>query len=272
MQMNFLRRVKRAYVHYISRRIRKFKIENRILRGSTINVTEASRLVNNLVKLGRVNGYRYLEIGVEYGYTFANIEFVEKHAVDPNLRFNKYLKPRSWKLHETTSDEFFSKLDNSVKFDLIFLDGLHTAEQTYKDFQNCLPHLHKKSMIIIDDTVPCDEFSANPNQELSYKLRRESGNSGDGSWHGDVYKIIVALNSLEDFHFNLATIEDLNNPKTVIWIESNHNWPEDIPSMPSVRANYNDLFANGYVHQSFNPMTEQEFYRHFTPGMKQGTH
>lgn len=267
MQMKFLRRVKRAYVHYVSRRIRKFKIENRILRSSTINVTEASRLVNNLLKIGRVDGNRYLEVGVEYGYTFANVESAEKYAVDPNLRFNKLLKPKSWKLHQTTSDTFFSKLDNSVKFDLIFLDGLHTAEQTYKDFQNCLPHLHKKSMIIIDDTVPCDEYSANPDQDLSYKLRREAGNPGDGSWHGDVYKVIVALNAFHDFHFSLATIEDLNNPKTVIWIESDGRWPGSLPSMPIVKANYHDYFATGYVHKSFNPMTEREFYGLFTPGM-----
>jgi len=266
--MKVLRRIKRAYIHYISRRIRKYKLENRILRSAPNNVTEAARLVNTLIDIERIENKRYLEVGVEYGYTFANVLCDKKYAVDPNLRFNKFLKPKSWNLYEMTSDDFFEALDKSVKFDFIFLDGLHTSEQTYKDFRNCLPHLKKNSVIIIDDTVPCDEFSANPDQALSYRLRLESGNPGDGSWHGDVFKVVIALNSLKNFQFNLATISDLNNPKTVIWIDSNADWPKNLPSMPEVRSNYSDFFAAGVIHQSFNPMSEKDFYESFKAGRK----
>lgn len=259
----FFKRLKNAYIHYVSRRIRKFKIENRVLRPSSEIVTEAARLVNTLIEIGEVSNACYLEIGVEYGYTFANVSSKTKYAVDPNLRFNKILKPKSWKLYEVTSDEFFSTIDKSTKFDFIFLDGLHTSRQTYNDLRNSLSHLKRNSVVIIDDTVPCDEFSAIPNQELSYKLRSEFGNPGDGSWHGDVFRVIVALNLLDNFDFELATISDLENPKTILWLGPEGNWPKDLPAMPEVNAKYSDYFSEGIIHKYFNPITEERFYEIF---------
>ena len=266
--MQILRRLKRAYVHYVSRKIRRFRIENRVLRPEAKTVTEATRLINTLIEIGRVGSSNYLEIGVEYGYTFANVLSQEKHAVDPNLRFNKRIKPLKWKLHETTSEDFFNSFDKSVKFDVVFLDGLHTSEQTYEDFRNCLPHLKNESIVIIDDTIPCDEFSANPDQEMSYRLRLEAGSPGDGSWHGDVFKVIVALNSINSLELKIATISDLNNPKTVIWVEKNKSWPGQLPKMPEIKSSYADFFAKGHIDKSFNPMAEQEFYNLFTPGKR----
>ena len=261
MAIKFLKRMKNAYIHYVSRRLRRIRIENRVLRSSDETVTEAARVVNTLIEMGRVERGTYLEIGVEYGYTFVNVKSDLKYAVDPNLRFNKLLRPRSWRLHETNSDEFFSSLEKSVKFDVVFLDGLHTSEQTYRDFCNCLPHLKSKSVVIIDDTVPSDEFSAISDQELSYQLRLKSGKPGDGSWHGDVFRVIEGINSVRNFPFNIATISNLNNPKTVIWISPELSWPINLPDKLTVNSKYSDFFAPGFIHESFKPMTEQEFYR-----------
>ena len=264
--MQILRRLKRAYVLYVSRRFRKFRFENRVLRADGMTITEAARLINTLIEIGRAGRSKYLEIGVEYGYTFANVLSHEKHAVDPNLRFNKRIKPLKWKLHETTSDDFFHSLNQSVKFDVVFLDGLHTSKQTYEDFRNCLPHLKNESIVIIDDTIPSDELSANPDQEMSYKLRLEAGNPGDGSWHGDVFKVIVALNSMKWLDLRIATISDLSNPKTVIWVDKNKSWPTELPRMPEIESSYSDFFAKGHIDKSFNPVAEQKFYSLFTSG------
>ena len=38
--------------------------------------------------------------------------------------------------------------------DLVYLDGLHTFEQTYRDLCNTLMHAHPATVILVDDTVP----------------------------------------------------------------------------------------------------------------------
>src|SRR5690606_11871232 len=63
---------------------------------------------------------RYLEIGVQVpALNFDKINCPYKIGVDPD--------PNASALHCVTSDEFFSY--NKDQFDLIFIDGLHTAEQ-----------------------------------------------------------------------------------------------------------------------------------------------
>ena len=48
-----------------------------------------------------------------------------------------------------TSDDFFEKLDkgevlsNDIRFDVIFVDGLHTAVQVDKDIQNAFDAVEK---------------------------------------------------------------------------------------------------------------------------------
>ena len=76
------------------------------------------------------------------------------------------------------------------KFDLIFIDGLHLFEQVLKDFINSVNHINTGGVIVIDDTVPIDEFSALPSQKDCYRLIIESGRHNDGSWQGDVYELI----------------------------------------------------------------------------------
>ena len=49
-----------------------------------------------------------------------------------------------------TSDKFFK--DNE-KFDIIFIDGLHTFEQTIKDIDNSIKFLRDKGVILIHDCL-----------------------------------------------------------------------------------------------------------------------
>ena len=51
-----------------------------------------------------------------------------------------------------TSDEFFKK--NRQNFDIIFLDGLHTYEQTIKDIDNGLRFLNTSGVILVHDCLP----------------------------------------------------------------------------------------------------------------------
>ena len=75
-----------------------------------------------------------------------------------------------------TSDEFFKS--NKKNFDLIFLDGLHTYEQTIKDINNSLNFINDKGVIIIHDCLP-------------KKIWNQIVPRIYGHWNGDVWKAIV---------------------------------------------------------------------------------
>lgn len=117
----------------------------------------------------------YLEIGVQEGITFNKIHKIPyKVAVDPvfRLEYKKY-ESENVKFFETTSDIFFQT--NEIKFDIIFLDGLHEFKQTLRDFINALEFSHEKTIIIIDDVYPNDIYSSlvgkNLDSDYCYSLR-----------------------------------------------------------------------------------------------------
>ena len=137
----------------------------------------------------------YLEIGVQFGFTLASVEIDSKTGVDPNLRFNPRLAPEVT-LYSTSSDEFFSRLPEGTKYDFIFLDGLHTFEQTARDFLNALRHLRPGGVIVVDDVVPSSEAKALPDRDESLRRQLEETGSTDGEWFGDVWKLPVAVEKI----------------------------------------------------------------------------
>ena len=131
-------------------------------------------IINELIKQ---NGYsRYLEIGYGDGQTFKNVDCNYKIGVDPN--------PHSKCDHITTSDEFFSK--NNETFDIIFIDGLHTYEQVRKDFFNSVTILNNGGIIVLHDCNP-----------TSYEMQRTDV-SVSNEWTGDVWKLIVELRTTDN--------------------------------------------------------------------------
>jgi len=108
----------------------------------------------------------YLEIGCDNDENFAKIKVDNKIGVDP-------LKGGTLRM---TSDEFFK--NNKKNFDIIFLDGLHTYEQTIKDIDNSLNFLNEKGVIIIHDCLP-------------KKIWNQIVPRVYGHWNGDVWKAIV---------------------------------------------------------------------------------
>jgi hypothetical protein len=141
----------------------------------------------------------YLEVGLGNGGTFDGVNVPHKVGVDPhpwNLAVS-HLEG----VHTVTSDEYFSRhWNDGVRFDLILLDGLHTAEQTYRDFVNSLHYAHASTIWLIDDVIPSDVFSAIPNQTEAVKQRKAAIGGNDTAWHGDVYK---ALWMIKTFHNNM---------------------------------------------------------------------
>lgn len=179
---------------------------------------------------------RYLEIGVRDGATFCNVNMAHKTAVDPNFVFNTKTHASDLiSYFSETSDDFFKNLPNRLlnkpyelynqenifKFDIIYIDGMHTFKQSYKDFRNAINYIHDNSIIIFDDTLPRDPYSAVPNQAKSLFYRRMA-NIDDDPWHGDVYKTIFAIH---DFHpeFCYATNITTGYPQTIVWKNNSNN-------------------------------------------------
>ena len=109
---------------------------------------------------------KYLEIGCDKNQIFSNIEIDFKIGVDPVQGGNV----------RKTSDNFFK--NNSDKFDIIFIDGLHKYDQVNKDIKNSLKVLNEGGIILLHDCMPKSYFhQAVPRSRMS--------------WNGDVWKNIV---------------------------------------------------------------------------------
>lgn len=180
------------------------------------------RRINRLAK--SLNAQSYLEIGVFKGHTFTEVTIGEKTGVDPNFRFDtSEIANEHTHFEAVTSDQFFSYWKPGKTFDIIFLDGLHTFEQTYRDFCNSLMCAHHRTVWIIDDTKPNDVYSSLSNHGKALKYRKAAGLTSP-AWHGDTFKVVFAIH---DFHprLNYRTIVEKGNPQTLVW-QSNQGWRE----------------------------------------------
>ena len=122
-----------------------------------------------------INKYKYsdyLEIGCDQDQLFSKVKIKNKTGVDPisggNIR--------------KTSDEFFR--ENKNKFDIIFIDGLHTYNQVKKDILNSINCLKENGIILVHDCMP---DSLSKQAVPRYRM----------SWNGDVWKAIVDLRQNE---------------------------------------------------------------------------
>jgi glycosyltransferase involved in cell wall biosynthesis len=128
---------------------------------------------------------KYLEIGVEYGYTFNNTHFVSKTGVDPDPKFDNI------SLIKHTSNDYFKSINQNDKFDVIFIDGMHHYDNVKQDFINSLLHLNDNGIIFIDDCIPL-----NYNEQLITPISHyyENGILKYGEeWTGTVWKFMHEL-------------------------------------------------------------------------------
>ena len=140
----------------------------------------------------------YLEIGVEYGYTFQNVHFQEdnKVGVDPDPKIDDPA------IIKQTSDEYFAYADD--EFDAIFIDGMHQCEYVLRDFNNAIQHLRSagNKQIFIDDILP-----QNCREQLKVPIKHnmENGVLKYGEpWTGDVWKTIYYILQQYPSHFGFT--------------------------------------------------------------------
>ncbi len=149
-----------------------------------LNRTDVLNHLADTYRLGR-----YLEIGVQNpAQNFDKIRCAYKVSVDPD--------PGAKASFCMTSDEFFKDgfprlfVNSSweTKFDLIFIDGLHQADQVRKDFSNACKELSPHGFIVLHD--------CNPMEQQHTIVPRPSAR---GHWNGDCYKVACEINQAIKF-------------------------------------------------------------------------
>jgi hypothetical protein len=125
-------------------------------------------LINEIVSIN--NFKTYLEIGVfKPEICFDQINCEKKTGVDPGIE-----NPENPVDYKVTSDEFFDMLSNGEtefsvdhKWDVVFIDGLHLADQVYKDINNSLRHLSDNGFIVLHDCLPPNSFMAREDYDVN---------------------------------------------------------------------------------------------------------
>ena len=139
---------------------------------------------------------KYLEIGVEYGLNFSNINIKNKIGIDPDPKFESEC------IIKCTSDDYFNRVieSNNIAstlecdqdfFDVILIDGMHNCEYVYRDFKNSTKLLAKDGFILINDCIPI-----NYNEQLKIPINHCYENSilkYKEEWTGDVWKFVYYL-------------------------------------------------------------------------------
>ena len=132
-------------------------------------------VINYFIEKHNYNSY--LEIGASSGNTYKKIVGVDiKHGVDPIRHHGCRIT------HNMVSDRFFRLLDTNIKYDVIYVDGLHESHQVDRDLINALKHLSENGMIFLDDIAP-----VNHEWQVTPRIKRTVG------WNGDVWKSYIKL-------------------------------------------------------------------------------
>lgn len=223
----------------------------------------SARRVNRIAEF--VGAKSYLEIGVAKGKTFLEVRIPHKVAVDPKFRFETAPhRTENVVFHETTSDAFFAQHPKSEKFDVIFIDGLHVFDQALRDFRNSLEVSHDRTVWLIDDVVPVDEYSAMTDAKKARELRWQTGNTS-GAWHGDVYKVIYAIHDLHP-EFSFVTVTSDGNPQAIVWRAARSGVAPAFGSVEAIdKVDYAQFVQSKAL---MNPRSEEEAFELFFASLK----
>jgi len=158
-------------IRYLNSEIKRFDILNYLI--------DKYKLIN------------YLEIGVFQGENIRKVKAPYKNGVDPGAE--GYVVPEVD--YPMTSDEFFKLIENhkDIKYDIIFIDGLHEYSQVKKDIENSLKHLQHNGFIVMHDCNPVSYDAQIPDRKTI-------------AWNGDVWKSFVEFKT-NNPHFECCVID-----------------------------------------------------------------
>jgi len=133
--------------------------------------------------LNKFQNPSYLEIGCASDSLFNSVPVERKVGVDPSSGGNV----------RETSDDFFKT--NNKKFDVVFIDGLHTYEQVRRDIINSINALNEGGWIAVHDVLP--------RSWIEHHVPIIS----QGAWTGDVWKVAFELIQTEGIEFKILKID-----------------------------------------------------------------
>ena len=164
-----------------------------------MQITHHTQLLQALIDKHGLKSY--LEIGVQNpANNFDKIRAKYKTGIDPELQKSK---GGGWVILPQTSDAYFSNPQyvNKPLYNLIFIDGLHHADQVKRDFENSLRCLSDNGFILIHDVLP-------ENEEGTAVPRNTK------VWWGDVYK--WAMNIRQYWGIGFKTF-NIDNGCMLVW-------------------------------------------------------
>ena len=223
------------------------------------NLSQRQSVINFISK----SDYKYLEIGVENGYTFNNVHFLNKTGVDPSPYFE------SDNLILKTSDDYFENLDENTKFDIVFIDGLHQSDQVLKDVNNSIRFLNKNGLILLDDIIPL-----NHDEQLKIPIKHHYQNGILKTlipWTGDVWKtlyhILLLYSQYVDFEYfynpkyrGIAVLqikEEFQILETEIEMINNYSYEYDFVKYINLVENFKD-YKNEIIHTRIPIINDSE--------------
>ena len=144
-------------------------------------------IINGLID--KYNYQDYLEIGLDFANNYLNIKCKNKDCVDPYVynyrQSDEQIYVRNFieekiLTYKMTSDDFFKTIPSDKKYDIIFIDGLHTEEQVGRDIINSIKHLNSEGTIVVHDCLP-----------ETYEAQLEECQTS--IWNGSTWKAIPQL-------------------------------------------------------------------------------
>lgn len=178
-------------------------------------ITNHTQILNALIE--KYNLSSYLEIGVQNpAQNFDKINCDVKVGVDPAitsiLKYGHVCTHKTetheagdvigwYELNGCTSDDFFANKNRAWSdgprrsFDIVFVDGLHHADQVKRDFENSLRCLSDNGFILIHDVLP--------ENEQGTRVPRETR-----QWWGDVYKWAMNIGQYTGIGYKTFNIDN----------------------------------------------------------------
>ena len=203
-------------------------------------------VINHILKTKLSYKASYLEIGLNMpDKNYFNVQCAYKESVDPfSGPCTDFSGDMDWVINNVltyrqTSDEFFETHDK--KYDLIFIDGLHIADQVARDIGNAYNHLNSGGYIVVHDCLP-----------ISKESQSEERTPGD--WNGTVWKAIPNLYKAGLDYF----IVDTNYGCGVI----KHTGEKNFDKYTITNLEYDDVFSNFEVRNTImHVVSVEEFLK-----------
>ena len=183
----------------------------------TTNDLKHNLILNRLIKN---KSYRtYVEIGVQYKANWDTIECAHMVGVEPvgDLNDDRIIK--------VSSDEFFRT--NDKFFDLIFIDGDHTAAAVSRDLTNAAKWLAEGGTIVLHDAYPPDERHTTPylcgtvyeavwhfRRHGGFKILTYAGDFGVCLLKRD-HAMLPTVHAVSDYHTYVTHADEIINLKRI---------------------------------------------------------